>query len=85
MRVLTQRVCCCFADALCLCVQENDTLQKQNELLRSSEAAYQREAQLVGGLVLVCGFLCWCCVGFGAAVSVLMGTQTDTVGCTARA
>lgn len=35
--------CCAGA-----CVpQENDMLQRQNELLRSSEAAYQREAQLV--------------------------------------
>lgn len=30
-------------------LQENDMLQRQNELLRSSEAAYQREAQLVSG------------------------------------
>lgn len=28
-------------------LQENDLLQKQNELLRSSEAAYQNEAHLV--------------------------------------
>jgi hypothetical protein len=35
--------CCCC----CCCLQENDLLHKQNELLRSSEAAYQKEAQLV--------------------------------------
>jgi hypothetical protein len=34
----------------CAVLQENDMLQKQNELLRSSEAAYQREAQLVSEL-----------------------------------
>jgi hypothetical protein len=28
-------------------LQENDLLHKQNQLLRSSEAAYQKEAQLV--------------------------------------
>lgn len=32
----------------CAVLQENELLQKQNELLRSSEAAYQQEAQLVG-------------------------------------
>jgi hypothetical protein len=32
---------------LLLLLQENDLLHKQNELLRSSEAAYQKEAQLV--------------------------------------
>lgn len=37
--------CCC-----CCCLQENDLLHKQNELLRSSEAAYQKEAQLVSGV-----------------------------------
>lgn len=34
----------------CCCLQENDLLHKQNELLRSSEAAYQKEAQLVSGV-----------------------------------
>jgi hypothetical protein len=41
------------ADLCCGLLQENDMLQKQNELLRSSEAAYQREAQLVSGLQAV--------------------------------
>jgi len=34
----------------CAVLQENELLQKQNELLRSSEAAYQQEAQLVGAI-----------------------------------
>lgn len=37
----------CFCPPPPLPPQENDLLHKQNELLRSSEAAYQREAQLV--------------------------------------
>ncbi len=42
---LAVTVCClcCYVAA----AQDNDLLHKQNELLRSSEAAYQKEAQLV--------------------------------------
>lgn len=50
---LFRRVCVSPARAPARCpvlvLQENDMLHKQNELLRTSEAAYQREAQLVRG------------------------------------